>query len=68
MLGRLAHVQRRGRHRQLRVAQRHPDLVVAAFLEDPPLYMGEPAEHEDNGAVPLFGAILATVERWKARG
>ena len=34
------------------VAQRHPELVAAAFLEDPPLYMGEPAEHELNGAVP----------------
>jgi esterase len=50
------------------VAQRHPDLVVAAFLEDPPLYMGEPAAHEQNGAVPMFGAILAAVERWKAQG
>jgi pimeloyl-ACP methyl ester carboxylesterase len=50
------------------VAQRHPDLVAAAFLEDPPLFMGEPAEHEDNGAVPIFGAILAAVERWKAQG
>ena len=27
------------------VAQRHPELVAAAFLEDPPLYMGEAAEH-----------------------
>jgi pimeloyl-ACP methyl ester carboxylesterase len=50
------------------VAQHHPDLVVAAFLEDPPLYMGEPAEHEDNAAVPIFGTILAAVERWKAQG
>jgi esterase len=50
------------------VAQRHPDLVVAAFLEDPPLYMGEPAEHEGNAAVPIFGALLAAVERWKAQG
>ena len=50
------------------VAQRHPELVAAAFLEDPPLYMGEPAEHEDNGAVPLFRAILDAVARWKAQG
>ena len=50
------------------VAQRHPDLVVAAFLEDPPLYMGEPEAHEDNAAVPIFGTILASVERWKAQG
>jgi esterase len=49
------------------VAQRHPELVVAAFLEDPPLYMGERDAHEDNGAVPIFGAILAAVERWKAQ-
>ena len=51
-----------------RVAQGHPELVTAAFLEDPPLYMGEPAEHELNGAVPIFRAILDTVARWKADG
>jgi esterase len=50
------------------VAQRHPELVAAAFLEDPPLYMGEPAEHELNGAVPIFRTILDTVARWKAEG
>jgi pimeloyl-ACP methyl ester carboxylesterase len=50
------------------VAQHHPELVAAAFLEDPPLYMGEPDAHEDNGAVPIFGAILAAVGRWKAQG
>jgi len=50
------------------VAQRHPELVVAAFLEDPPLYMGEPAEHELNGAVPMFRVLLDTVARWKAQG
>jgi esterase len=50
------------------VAQRHPELVVAAFLEDPPLYMGEPAEHELNGAVPIFRTILEIVARWKAQG
>ena len=48
------------------VAQRHPELVAAAFLEDPPLYMGEPAEHELNGAVPIFRTILDIVARWKA--
>jgi pimeloyl-ACP methyl ester carboxylesterase len=50
------------------VAQRHPELVAAAFLEDPPLYMGEPAEHELNGAVPIFRTILDIVARWKAEG
>jgi pimeloyl-ACP methyl ester carboxylesterase len=50
------------------IAQRHPDLVVAAFLEDPPLFMGEPEAHEENAAVPMFATILAAVERWKAQG
>jgi pimeloyl-ACP methyl ester carboxylesterase len=50
------------------VAQGHPELVTAAFLEDPPLYMGEPAEHELNGAVPIFRTILDMVARWKAEG
>jgi pimeloyl-ACP methyl ester carboxylesterase len=30
--------------------------------------MGEPAEHELNGAVPIFRVILDTVARWKAQG
>lgn len=30
------------------VAQNQPELVRAAFLEDPPLYLGEPAGHEDR--------------------
>ena len=50
------------------VAQRRPELVVAAFLEEPPLYMGEPGEHELNGAVPIFRTVLDIVARWKAEG
>jgi esterase len=50
------------------VAQRHPELVAAAFLEDPPLYMGDPAEHERNGAVPVFRVVLDMVARWRAEG
>jgi esterase len=50
------------------VAQRHPELVVAAFLEDPPLYMGEPEEHERNGAVPIFTTLVAAAARWHAEG
>ena len=50
------------------VAQRHPELVAAAFLEDPPLYMGEPGEHEVNGAVPVFRIALDVVARWHAEG
>ena len=50
------------------LAQRHPELVVAAFLEDPPLYMGEPEEHERNGAIPVFRTLADAVERWRAKG
>jgi len=41
------------------VAQTRPELVTRAFLEDPPLYMGEPAEHAANPAVPLFQVLRA---------
>jgi pimeloyl-ACP methyl ester carboxylesterase len=50
------------------VAQRHPELVAAAFLEDPPLYMGQPPEHDRNGAVPVFRALRETAARWQAEG
>ena len=40
------------------VAQRHSELVVASFLEDPPLYYGEREEHEDNGALPVFRLLI----------
>jgi pimeloyl-ACP methyl ester carboxylesterase len=50
------------------IAQNHPDLVVAAFLEDPPLYMGEVAEHERNGAIPIFGTLIEAAARWHADG
>ena len=39
------------------VAQQHPEVLTAAFLEDPPLYMGEPAEHEKNPAAQMFPEI-----------
>ena len=50
------------------VAQRHPELVAAAFLEDPPLYMGEPPEHDRNGAVPVFEVIREKAARWQVEG
>jgi pimeloyl-ACP methyl ester carboxylesterase len=50
------------------LAQNRPDLVAAAFLEDPPLYMGEMSEHERNGAIPIFGALVARADRWHADG
>jgi pimeloyl-ACP methyl ester carboxylesterase len=50
------------------LAQNRPELVVAAFLEDPPLYMGELHEHERNGAIPIFGGLVAVAARWHADG
>lgn len=39
------------------LTQNHPELLSAAFLEDPPLYMGEPAEHANNPAAAMFSVI-----------
>ena len=50
------------------LAQREPQLVAAAFLEDPPLYMGEPDEHERNAAIPVFLGIRARAADWQAEG
>jgi pimeloyl-ACP methyl ester carboxylesterase len=50
------------------VAQHEPHLVTAAFLEDPPIFMGEPAEHERNAAVPVFRAIRKRAAGWQADG
>jgi esterase len=50
------------------VAQRDPDLVAAALLEDPPLYRGEPEEHERNLAVPVFVTLRDAAVRWQAEG
>jgi pimeloyl-ACP methyl ester carboxylesterase len=50
------------------VAQHEPELVTAAFLEDPPLYMGEPEEHEGNAAVPVFRAVRERAVGWQADG
>lgn len=50
------------------IAQRHPELVTAVVLEDPPLYLGEPAEHARNGAVPVFEILRDCASRWQADG
>jgi pimeloyl-ACP methyl ester carboxylesterase len=50
------------------VAQRHPELVAAAFLEDPPLYMGEPAEHERNEIAKLFPLMRDQAAAWQRAG
>lgn len=45
-----------------------PELVLGALLEDPPLYMGEPAEHVLNGAVAHFRDLHSSVPAWQAEG
>jgi pimeloyl-ACP methyl ester carboxylesterase len=45
-----------------------PELVLGAFLEDPPLYMGEPAEHTQNTAIPHFRNLRSSVPAWQAEG
>ncbi len=50
------------------VAQNHPELLAAAFLEDPPLYRGEPEEHATNVAIPIFRATRERAAQWQAEG
>jgi pimeloyl-ACP methyl ester carboxylesterase len=50
------------------VAQRHPDLIAAAFLEDPPLFFADPAEAPTNAALPMFAALRAAVLDWRDAG
>jgi pimeloyl-ACP methyl ester carboxylesterase len=50
------------------LAQRVPELVTAIVLEDPPLYMGEPAEHARNPAIPHFGRLREAALRWQEEG
>jgi pimeloyl-ACP methyl ester carboxylesterase len=50
------------------VAQHAPDLVTAAFLEDPPMYMGEPDEHEKNPAIPVFRSVSERAAVWQREG
>jgi pimeloyl-ACP methyl ester carboxylesterase len=50
------------------VAQNHPELLAGAFLEDPPLYMGEPAEHEANPAAAMFPALRDRAIAWQEAG
>jgi pimeloyl-ACP methyl ester carboxylesterase len=48
------------------VAQTRPELVTRAFLEDPPLYMGEPDEHARNPAIPTFHELRAVAAGMQA--
>jgi esterase len=50
------------------VAQQRPDLVTKLFLEDPPLFGGEPQYHRANPSVLAFTEQQAQVRAWQARG
>jgi pimeloyl-ACP methyl ester carboxylesterase len=50
------------------VAQRHPELITAAFLEDPPLFFADPAEAPTNAALPMFAALRDAVQSWRDAG
>jgi pimeloyl-ACP methyl ester carboxylesterase len=49
-------------------AQQRPELVTKLFLEDPPLFMGEPENHAANVSIPSFVEQQAAVRAWQARG
>jgi pimeloyl-ACP methyl ester carboxylesterase len=50
------------------IAQRHPELISAAFLEDPPLFFADPAEAPKNEALPKFQGLRAAVVAWREAG
>ena len=50
------------------VAQQRPELVTKLFLEDPPLFGGEPESHAANSSIPSFVEQQAAVRAWQARG
>jgi esterase len=47
------------------VAQRHPELVRAAFLEDPPLYRSEPDELAMNARASVFVELRDAALSWQ---
>jgi pimeloyl-ACP methyl ester carboxylesterase len=47
------------------LAQSGDPNVRSAFLEDPPLYMGEPSEWQQTGAPNLFASIRARQASWR---
>jgi hypothetical protein len=50
------------------VAQRLRVLVVAALLEAPMLYMGEPAEHERNEFARMAALVRDLAAAWQRAG
>lgn len=50
------------------LAQREPDLVSAAFLEDPPLFPSGRAETPGSAFGAVFAAMRAATLRWQREG
>jgi pimeloyl-ACP methyl ester carboxylesterase len=50
------------------IAQSHPELLTGAFLEDPPLYMGEPGANDGNMIVSLFALMRDRAKGWQQAG
>jgi pimeloyl-ACP methyl ester carboxylesterase len=49
------------------LAVRRPDLIRALFLEDPPLFLGDPARRAANPIATEFPAVIAAVREMQAR-
>lgn len=50
------------------LAQRRPDLVTAVFLEDPPLFFGDPATYAATSFPVVFSLIKAAIDSWQESG
>ncbi|OHV41333.1 hypothetical protein BCD49_07515 [Pseudofrankia sp. EUN1h] len=50
------------------VAQRHPDLATALFLEDPPLFAGSRADTAGSPAGAVFAGMRSAADQWQREG
>jgi len=50
------------------VSQRRPELAPALFLEDPPLYFGEPGVFDATPFAVVFPLMQAAIRDWQADG
>ena len=50
------------------VTRRRPDLVLGAFLEDPPLFRGQPGQPAEGGLAALFPVIREMLRELRRKG
>jgi pimeloyl-ACP methyl ester carboxylesterase len=50
------------------VAQQHPELIRAAFLEDPPLYFSQADEAPHNQAIAVVEQLRDATRHWRESG